>query len=147
MHRFTASFCTARHRAVHILCRSYRTDRKFLFDGNGHPCPSFKFLFNGNGHPCPSFECMDTHVSSLFQQHPYLQMDISMSLPLLNVAPNNMPFHQCHLLNVALNNSPICQWTFQPNLPMDISVSFPLLNVAPSDSLIRSWTSQCPFLF
>jgi hypothetical protein len=83
----------------------------------------------------------------LFQQHPYLQMDILMSFPLLNIAPNNRPFCQCHLLNVAPSDSPRCQWTFHPNLPMDISVSSPLLNVAPSDSLICPWTSQCPFLF
>jgi hypothetical protein len=82
----------------------------------------------------------------LFQQHPYLQMHISMPFPLLNLAPNNRPVRQCHLLNVAPSDSPICQWTFQPNLPMDISVSSPLLNVAPSDSLIRPWTSWCPFL-
>jgi hypothetical protein len=103
-------------------------------------------------------------------------MEILVSFPLLNVAPNNiLPIFQwtfqCHffcpwtifvsspLWTVlpttslsangdfgVLSSIELCSWQ-QPYLPLDILVSFPLLIVAPSDSLIRPWTSPCPFLF
>jgi hypothetical protein len=105
---------------------------------------------SANGHSRPSFKyCLQWHL--------LLPMETYVSSPLLNVAPNNSPICQC----------PICQWTFVSclwMLPavatplllmllpatalslMDSHVSFPPLNVALSNSLVCPWTFRCPSL-
>jgi hypothetical protein len=159
MHHCTALFCTARHRIVHILCRSYRTDRNF---------PPFKFLFDGIGHPCPFFECMDTHVSSPLPTTPLSangHFDVLSSiehcsqqqafLPMSSIErcsqwqpkmPMDISSQSANGHFGVLSSFECCsQW--QSYLPLDISVSFPLLNVAPNNNPICLWTFRCLFLF
>jgi hypothetical protein len=74
---------------------------------------------SANGHSCPSFKCCPHRqlpsIERCSQQQPYLPLDISVSFPLLIVAPNNSliqpwtsrcPFLLCTLLpTIALSGN------------------------------------------